>query len=45
MTHVTTNHRHPYGNRLCPSLCRTFLLVIRGRAYIETYLTQNNERI
>jgi len=34
-THCSTNHRHPIGNKMCPSPCRSLSLLLGGRVYAK----------
>lgn len=39
-----TNRRNPHGNKLCPSSCRAFTLLLRGRINTKTCQGQKNYR-
>ena len=44
MAHFLTNHQYPYGNKLCPSSCRSFPILRWGWLYTKTYQWQKHYR-
>ena len=40
-THFSTNHMHPHENKLSPSPCQSFRLLLQGKVYTKKKLLQD----